>query len=357
MNVLVTGGAGFVGSHVAEFYAKSGHDVTVIDNLSRAQTLAKADRSKRVILYNWNYLKQNYDNIIMAKGDIRNTRQIEKAATYVDFIIHTAAQVAVTTSMDDPVTDFDTNALGTFNVLEAARKSRSDPAVAYCSTNKVYGENVNDIPIIERETRYVFADKEFEKGIPEIFPTNLCAHTPYGCSKIAGDIYTQDYSKSYGLDTCAFRMSCIYGHRQFGNEDQGWVAHFVISALQDKRLTIYGDGKQVRDVLFVDDLVQAFDMFYKTREKVSGDVFNIGGGPENTLSLLELLSLLQEVTGKRCKVEFKNWRTGDQKVYISDISKAEQKLGWKPKVGTFRGIRNLVAWFQRELSMNPKRES
>lgn len=356
MKVLVTGGAGFVGSHVAEFYARNGEEVKVIDNLSRAETLAKADKSKHTIFYNWNYLKQNYANIILTKADIRNTQQIEKAASDVDFIVHTAAQVAVTTSITDPLTDFEINALGTLNVLEAARKSRNDPAVVYCSTNKVYGENVNEIPTIERETRYTFSDEKFKKGIPETFPTDLCAHTPYGCSKIAGDFYTQDYSKSYGLNTCVFRMSCIYGDRQFGNEDQGWVAHFAISTLQNKKLIIYGDGKQVRDVLFVDDLVEAFDMFFKRRKKTSGDVFNIGGGPENTLSLLELLSLLHEVTGKRCEIESKNWRTGDQKVYISNISKAKEKLGWKPKVDTSKGIKNFVAWFQQELSINPRRE-
>ena len=347
MKVLVTGGAGFVGSHVAEFYAKKGEDVSVIDNLSRAETLAKADKTKRAIFYNWNYLKHTYDNIILTKGDIRNKRQVEKMTLDVDLIIHTAAQVAVTTSIQDPLTDFETNALGTLNVLEAARRSKNAPAIVYCSTNKVYGENVNDIPTMERETRHVFSDKKFEKGIPETFPTDLCAHTPYGCSKISGDIYTQDYSKTYGLNTGIFRMSCIYGPRQFGNEDQGWVAHFAISTLQNKRLTIYGDGKQVRDVLFVNDLVQAFDLFFKKRKKVSGDVFNIGGGPENTLSLIELLSLLQRVTGKRCKVEFKNWRAGDQKVYVSDISKAEEKLGWKPTVNTLNGIKNFVAWFER----------
>lgn len=357
MNVLVTGGAGFVGSHVAEFYAKNGHDVMVIDNLSRAQTLAKADKSKRVILYNWNYLKHTYNNVTLTKADIRNRRQIEKAALDVDFIVHTAGQVAVTASIQDPLTDFEINALGTLNVLEAARKSSHNPAVVYCSTNKVYGENVNRIPILERETRYVFSDKRFEKGISETFPTDLCAHTPYGCSKIAGDIYMQDYSRSYGLNTCVLRMSCIYGHRQFGNEDQGWVAHFAISALQNKRLTIYGDGKQVRDVLFVNDLVQAFDMFFKRRKMVSGEVFNIGGGPENTLSLLELLSLLQKLTGKQCKVEFKNWRTGDQKVYVSDISKAKEKLGWKPKVGTFEGIKSFMAWFQQELANSTRTKS
>ncbi|MCW4052463.1 MAG: GDP-mannose 4,6-dehydratase [Candidatus Bathyarchaeota archaeon] len=357
MKVLVTGGAGFVGSHIAEFYARNGNEVKVIDNFSRGETLAKADKSKHTIFYNWNYLKQNYANIILIKADVRNSQQIEKAASDVDLIVHTAAQVAVTTSITDPLTDFEINALGTLNVLEAARKSRNDPAVVYCSTNKVYGENVNEIPTIEQETRYAFSDEKFKMGIPETFPIDLCAHTPYGCSKITGDFYMQDYSKSYGLNTCVFRMSCIYGDRQFGNEDQGWVAHFAISTLQNRKLTIYGDGKQVRDVLFVDDLVQAFARFFTRRKKASGQVFNIGGGPENTLSLLELLSLLHEVTGRRCKIEFKNWRTGDQKVYISNISKAQEKLDWKPRVDTSKGIRNFVAWFQQELSINHGRKS
>ena len=345
MKVLITGGAGFVGSHAAEFYAKKGNDVVIIDNLSRAQTLAKADKTKLAIFYNWNYLKSKYDNIALIKGDIRNREQIEKIALDVDFIIHTAAQVAVTTSIEDPLIDFETNAYGTLNVLEAARKSNNNPCIVYCSTNKVYGKNVNNIPTKEKETRHVFSDIKFEKGIPETFPTDLCSHTPYGCSKISGDIYMQDYSETYDLNTCIFRMSCIYGTRQFGNEDQGWVAHFAISNLQKKPIIIYGDGKQVRDVLFIDDLVRAFNLFYEKRKMISGDVFNIGGGPDNTCSLIELLSHLQKITGKRSIVKLEDWRVGDQKVYISDISKARKKLDWKPEVDIFNGVKKFVTWF------------
>ena len=338
--VLVTGGAGFIGSHVAEFYAQKGCDVTVFDNLSRAQLLGKGNRN---IMYNWGYLK-NYHNVKLVKGDITNLEQLEKACNDVEAIVHTAAQTAVTMSLTDPQTDFSTNTLGTFNVLEVARKSESNPAVIYCSTNKVYGDNVNKINIVENKTRYVFENK-FKNGIPETFPIDLCEHTPYGCSKLAGDLYVQDYSRTYGLKTAVFRMSCIYGTRQFGVEDQGWVAWFTIATITGTPITIYGNGKQVRDVLYVSDLVDAYDAFLQRRNELSGEVFNLGGGSENTLSLLELLDMLETLTGKRSKVIFSDWRPSDQKVYISNISKAKEKLGWTPKNSPKIGVEKLVNWF------------
>lgn len=333
-NVLVTGGVGFIGSHVAEYYAGKGDKVTVFDNLSRAKTSE----------FNWNYLKR-YDNIKLVKGDVRDYKEVESAVRGVDVIIHAAAQVAVTTSMEDPRTDFEINAVGTFNVLEAARKADTDPAVVYCSTNKVYGANVNNIPIKETEGRYTFADQGFMDGISENFSIDLCEHTPYGCSKLAGDLYVQDYGECYGLDTAVFRMSCIYGTRQFGNEDQGWVAHFVISTLKGEPITVYGDGKQVRDVLFVTDLVKAYDKFIQDSGRLSGSVFNMGGGPENTLSLSELLDILEIQTGKKSEVSFDDWRPSDQRVYISNISRVRERLGWKPEVGVQEGIERLVNWF------------
>jgi CDP-paratose 2-epimerase len=345
MKVLVTGGAGFVGSHVAEFYAKNNNEVIIIDNLSRGQTLEKADRSEEAILYNWNYLKK-YNNVILKKGDLRNKELIKKVVSDVDFIIHTAGQVAVTSSITDPLNDFETNALGTFNILEAARKSINQPAIAYCSTNKVYGKNVNKISTKKKETRYEFDDKNYFDGIPEEFSIDQCSHSPYGCSKLCGDIYVQDYADTYNLETCVFRMSCIYGTRQFGNEDQGWIAHFIISILQDKPLIIYGDGKQVRDILFINDLVNAFNLFYEKRQKLSGEVFNIGGGPTNTLSLIELLDLIKKLTGQTSSVNFTNWRVADQKVYVSDISKAKEKLGWEPRIDVLEGIKNFITWFK-----------
>ncbi len=341
MKILVTGGSGFVGAHVSEYYAKKGDDVIVLDNLSRGETLKSADKSESSINYNWNHLK-NFENIELIRGDIRKAEEVKKAAEDVDAIIHTAAQVAVTSSVEDPRTDFEINALGTFNVLEAARLSSNNPAVVYCSTNKVYGENVNQISVKEGETRYVFEGME---GVPETLSIDLCEHTPYGVSKLAGDLYVQDYAKLYGLKTAVFRMSCIYGTRQFGNEDQGWVAHFVISTITGKPLTIYGDGKQVRDVLYVSDLARAYDLFLESNKKDT--VYNVGGGPKNTISLLELLDLLEEETGKKSEISFSDWRPSDQKVYISDISKAERGLGWGPEVNVRDGIKKLIAWVEK----------
>lgn len=335
MKILVTGGAGFIGSHIAEYYAKKENSVVVFDNLSREKTST----------YNWNYLKKNYKNIQLVKGDIRNFHEIINVVRCVDAIFHTAAQVAVIASVKDPQTDFDVNAIGTFNVLEAARNSKNDPAIIYCSTNKVYGENVNKIPIKEKKSRYVFDNKNFRNEISESFSIDLCEHTPYGCSKLTGDLYVQDYGKLYGLKTGIFRMSCIYGTRQFGTEDQGWVAYFTISTLKGNPLTIYGDGKQVRDVLYISDLLDAYNKFLENGHRLKGEVFNMGGGPKNTLSLIELLDILEKKTGKRSKLSFEDWRPSDQKVYISDISKAQEKLKWSPKISPEEGIDSLIKWF------------
>ncbi|MFQ6120715.1 MAG: NAD-dependent epimerase/dehydratase family protein [Methanosarcinales archaeon] len=340
MRVLITGGAGFVGSHAAEYYANKECEVIVFDNLSRVNLLKGFN--EEIAYYNWNYLRK-FDNVELVKGDIREKKEIENACKEVDAIIHAAAQVAVTTSLVDPKTDFDINCLGTFNVLEAARKSKNDPAFLYCSTNKVYGDNVNKIPVKELEKRYIFSDKNFNEGIPEDFPIDLAEHTPYGCSKLAADLYVQDYGKTYGLKTCVFRMSCIYGDRQFGTEDQGWVAHFAISTLLKKPLTIYGDGKQVRDILFIDDLIDAFDAFIE-KKRFNGSVYNIGGGKDNTISLLELLDLLEEQTGLRSDLNFENWREGDQKVYISDITRIKKELNWEPKIDVEKGLKRLIDW-------------
>jgi CDP-paratose 2-epimerase len=337
VKVLVTGGAGFVGSHVAEYYANRGSEVIVFDNLSRVEILGKSVGDP---LYNWNYLKTNYRKVKLVKGDVRSFEEVKAASKDADAIVHTAAQVAVTTSLTDPRTDFEINSLGTFNVLEALRLN--DATLVFCSTNKVYGENVNKISVNEEKKRYCFADEKYRNGIPETFPVDLCGHSPYGCSKFAGDIYVQDYAHTYGLKTGVFRMSCIYGERQFGVEDQGWLSWFVIATLTDRPITIYGDGKQVRDILYVGDLVEAFDRFLNSDLK--HEVFNMGGGPENTLSLLELLGMLRELTGRNPRLTFADWRPADQKVYVSDISKAKKLLKWEPKVNPRSGVQKLVEW-------------
>lgn len=343
--VLVTGGAGFVGSHAAAFYDDRGSDVTVIDNLSRVETLEAADESRNTAAYNWNYLAEEHPDVELLEGDIRDAERLEDIVEGHDSVVHTAGQVAVTASIQDPRTDFEVNAEGTFNVLEAARKAESDPSVVIASTNKVYGDNVNEIPVREEESRYWYDDPEFENGIPEDFSIDDCEHTPYGVSKLAADLYVQDYAERNEVDAAAFRMSCIYGTRQFGNEDQGWVAHFALSTLRDEPLTIFGNGKQVRDVLYVEDLIRAYDSFLSNPEGKPA-VYNIGGGAENTTSLLEFLDLLEEKTSKRAEIAFDDWREGDQKVYVSDISRARDKLDWEPKVDFEEGIERFITWYE-----------
>ena len=341
--VLVTGGAGFIGSHVAEAFAKDGHPVTVLDNLSRAKLLKKDDRNAR---YSWDFLGK-LPNVTLREGDVRDTATVREAAEGARVIVHTAAQTAVTTSVTDPRQDFENNVIGAFNVVDAARLSSQKPAVIFCSTNKVYGENVNAVPLEEKETRWAFGAKH-AGGIDERFSIDLCEHTPYGCSKLTGDLYMQDYAHLYGLKTGVFRMSCIYGTRQFGMEDQGWVAWFTIAALTGKPITIYGDGKQVRDLLWVDDLIGAYRAFLGSNHPHG--VFNMGGGPENTLSLLELLELLRP-RANSLSVSYADWRPSDQKVYVSNIDKARRDLGWKPHISPEEGVERLAAWVDANRSL------
>ena len=289
--------------------------------------------------YNWKYLKR-YKNIKRIKGDIRNQKDVESAiGSGVDAVIHTAGQPGVPSSVRDPREDFSINAYGTLNVLEILRKKSKKAAFVYCSTNKVYGENVDKILLKELKKRYVYRKI---KGVDEAVLTDLTGHTPYGVSKLTGDLYTQEYAHIYGMRTCVFRMSCIYGTRQFGFEDQGWVAWFIIAALTNKPIVIYGNGKQVRDLLYVEDLVKAYEAFIEG--KLNNGIFNIGGGTENTISLLEFLDKIYEVTGRRLNYSFKGWRPSDQKVYITDISKIKKVLKWSPKIDIDEGIFRLFEW-------------
>jgi Nucleoside-diphosphate-sugar epimerases len=336
MRVLITGGAGMVGSHSAEYYAKKGDDVIVLDNLMRSKLFGY---DKRSVEYNWNYLKQ-YKNIKRVKGDIRDKRDVVIAiGKGVDLCIHTAGQPGVGLSCQDPMEDFSINAFGTLNVLEALRQKSKDATFVYCSTNKVFGENVDKLKLLEKEKRYVY---DGVKGVSESMSIDLTGHTPYGASKYTGDIYAQEYAHIYGMRTAIFRMSCIYGTRQFGFEDQGWVAHFIISNILKRPITIYGDGKQVRDMLYVDDLVEAYDKFYRSN-LVSG-VYNIGGGIDNTMSLLEFIDSIEAATGIKMKYKFSDWRPSDQKVYISDISKVSKELNWKPNLKPGEGAKLLTEW-------------
>ncbi len=340
MRVLVTGGAGLVGSHTAEFYAKedSKNEVIVLDNLMRSRIFGY---DKQSVEFNWKYLGQ-FKNIERIKGDIRNEKDVERAiGKGVDVVIHTAGQPGVPSSVRNPTEDFSINAFGTLNVLEAARKKSKETVIIYCSTNKVFGENVDKIPLLEKAKRYTFKGV---RGVDEAMLTDLTGHTPYGVSKLTGDLYTQEYGHIYRMKTAVFRMSCTYGTRQFGFEDQGWVAWFIIAALFNKPVTIYGNGKQVRDMLYADDLVDAFNRFIKSDMK--NGLFNIGGGPDNTISLLEFLDELEALTGKRPKVNFAEWRPSDQKVYITDTAKLENALGWKIKISVKEGIKKLAEWIK-----------
>jgi len=337
MRVLVTGGAGMVGSHAAEHWAGRGHEVTVLDNLMRS-TLFSSQRES--VEYNWRYLSAQ-QGIRLIKGDIRNAEDVRAAiGDGVDVILHAAAQPGVGFSITHPAEDFSINAQGTLQVLEGARQRCPKAVVLYCSTNKVYGTNVDAVPIAEQESRYAFTNGL--SGIAESLSVDHAGHTPYGVSKLAGEFYVQDYAHTYGMRTGVFRMSCIYGTRQFGFEDQGWVAHFTISTLLGRPITIYGDGKQVRDVLYVADLIAAYDRFVASG--LPHGVFNVGGGPHHTASLQELLALLEQITGKRAAVTYAGWRPSDQKVYISDVSNIQQALGWEPTVTFAEGLTRLVQW-------------
>jgi CDP-paratose 2-epimerase len=326
--VVVTGGAGFVGSNLVSSLLDRGDRVTVFDSLARPGSEL-----------NLRWLQTRYPSLQYVQGDVRDADAVTSVVRRADVVYHLAAQVAVTTSVEDPATDFSVNALGTFNVLEAARRG-GRPTVVFTSTNKVYG-GIEDVAVVERPARYEFQDRQ--NGVSEDQPLDF--HSPYGCSKGAADQYVRDYARIYDLPTVVFRMSCIYGPRQFGNEDQGWLAHFIIAAVTGRPITVYGDGKQVRDVLFVEDLVQAFHLAAERIDTTAGQVYNIGGGPENALAVWNDFTLiLEELTGQAPEVAFGDWRPGDQRCYVSDIRKATRDLGWRPQIDKQTGIRRLWKW-------------
>jgi CDP-paratose 2-epimerase len=329
MNILITGGAGFIGSHLARHFAARGDRIAVFDNLSR-----------RGSKQNLEWLRKDVKGLEFIQGDIRDAKAVQQACRGREAIFHLAAQVAVTTSVADPREDFEINAVGTFNVLEGARASGRQPIVIYSSTNKVYG-GMEQAAVVEDGGRYAFAD--MPQGVSEEWPLDF--HSPYGCSKGCGDQYVRDYARIYGLPTVVFRQSCIYGERQFGVEDQGWLAHFIISTALGWPITIYGDGKQVRDVLYVGDLARAFEKAVARIDIARGEVYNLGGGPRFTLSIwTETGPILEKLFGRALPVQRGDWRPGDQRVYISGIRKAERDLGWAPEVAPEDGLERLYRW-------------
>jgi CDP-paratose 2-epimerase len=329
---LITGGAGFIGANLADRLLKDGRPVIILDNLSRAG-----------VEQNLQWLRDQHGSAAEAMiEDIRDRAAVAKAVSRARQVFHFAAQVAVTTSITEPREDFSINAEGTLNVLEAIRAQASPPPIVMTSTNKVYG-GLEDVGLKREDQRYTpIASDLRESGISE--SRSLDFHSPYGCSKGTADQYVRDYARTYGLPTVVFRMSCIYGPHQFGTEDQGWVAHFLVRALQGSPITIYGDGMQVRDILFVEDLVEAFLLAERNITRLAGQAFNIGGGPRNVVSLLELLDQIEALHGERPALEMEEWRTGDQRYYVSDTRRFQQATGWAPKVGVSEGIERLYHW-------------
>jgi CDP-paratose 2-epimerase len=332
--VLITGGAGFVGTNLADRLLRAGRPVRVFDNLSRPGVAHNLDRLRM----------RHPERLQVRIADIRDRQAVAEAVRGAAAVFHFAAQVAVTTSLGDPRSDLEINLGGTFNLLEALRSAENPPPLIYTSTNKVYG-SLPDLAVRRRGLRYEPCDGGFAAhGIGEDRPLDF--HSPYGCSKGAADQYVLDYARSYGLPCAVVRMSCIYGHHQCGTEDQGWVAHFLLRALQNRPITIYGDGLQVRDILFAEDLVDALLGLADRMDGLQGEAFNIGGGPGNATSLLELMEFIGELHGRRPELSFAPWRTGDQKYYVSDTRKLAKAIGWNPRHSIREGVRSTYEWLQ-----------
>jgi CDP-paratose 2-epimerase len=341
--VLVTGGAGFIGINVADRLLTEGKRVIIYDNLSR-----------KGVENNLKWLQSKHPQVEVVIADVKDTYNVKKAVAEAEHVFHFAAQVAVTSSLVLPEHDFEVNVGGTIHVLEAIRQSAHKPSLIFTSTNKVYGD-LSDVELRCDATQYFPAEPSyFRNGINENHPLNF--HSPYGCSKGAADQYILDYARSYGLHTIVFRMSCIYGPHQFGTEDQGWVAHFINQSLKNQKIILYGDGKQVRDILYVDDLVEAFMLAKQHIEKLAGEAFNIGGGPGNALSLVELLDYMGKLDHLNIQLTYDAWRIGDQKYYVSDIRKFNRKTGWLPKVSYAEGINNLYNWLHQYHETQLKKE-
>ena len=330
---LITGGAGFVGCNIADHLLRAGRRVRVLDDLSRPG-----------VQDNLRWLQDTHGpELEIEIGDVRDAATVRRVVRGVDSVFHLAAQVAVTTSLTDPMTDAQVNVLGTLHLLDAVRARSRPPAVLFTSTNKVYG-SLGDIPLRQGAERYEPCDQSWRAGIGERRPLDFC--TPYGCSKGAADQYVLDWSASYGVPSVVFRMSCIYGPHQQGNEDQGWVAHFALRALTGSPITIFGDGRQVRDILYVGDLVRAFELAEAAAPRFAGQAFNIGGGPANAVSLLDVVDLLGDIRGEAPVLQHEAWRPGDQRWYVSDHRRFTSATGWTPEVDPRSGITGLHSWLR-----------
>ncbi|MCL4794104.1 MAG: GDP-mannose 4,6-dehydratase [Bryobacteraceae bacterium] len=333
--VFITGGAGFIGSNLAARLLNKGFEVRILDDLSRPG-------SER----NLNWLRTLGGNLRFEQADINDTDVLSGLALGAARVYHLAGQVAVTASVADPVGDFRANAQGTLSLLEAVRAQAPGAVFLYASSNKVYG-SLAAARVELHEGRYRLA--EYPLGIPETFPLDF--HSPYGCSKGAGDQYVRDYHRIYGLRTIVFRQSCVYGPRQFGVSDQGWLAWFVMAALRGEPVQICGDGRQVRDVLYIDDLLDAYDTAAARADRCAGEVFNVGGGPAHTLAIWEdVAPMLEGLAGRRPEARFTAWRPGDQRIYVSDTRKIQAALDWRPRVSAAEGLARMAAWVREVLA-------
>ena len=333
-SVLIFGGAGFIGSNWARYLlGNTDAKVHIYDNLSRYGVRHNLEELQRIA--------GRSGRLQITIGDVRDSSMVERAVRSATEVYVFAAQVAVTTSVADPRLDFEVNVGGVFNILEAVRKTGRRPFLLFTSTNKVYGE-LNSHRLLAAPTRYSYADI---RGVTENQPLDF--HSPYGCSKGAADQYVHDYARIYGIPTVVFRMSCIAGPQQFGNEDQGWVAHFLYSALQGSAIVIYGDGRQIRDVLCVEDLLQAFDAVRINQKNTAGQIYNVGGGPHNTVSLLELMEEIRALTGRKLEYETCPMRPGDQLVYVTDFDKLRRDTGWQPQISLRETLEKMYAWWKR----------
>jgi len=326
---LITGGAGFIGSNLADALLSAGEPVVVLDNLDRDGVEANIE-----------WLRERHGRALRVEvGDVADAARVTPLVLGAGRVYHLAAQVAVTTSIADPAHDFRNNLVGTFNVLEAARSAPTPPSILFTSTNKVYG-GLSDVRVEKDGDMYIYADGR--RGISE--EARLDFLSPYGCSKGAADQYVRDYARIYGIPTVVFRMSCVYGTRQFGTEDQGWVAHFARALLGGAPITIFGDGCQVRDVLWIGDLVSAMRTAMERVKERPGEVFNIGGGAENAVSIRQVIDQLMQITDREVPVELAPWRPGDQRIYVTDTGRAEERLDWRPRTNWDDGLLRLVEW-------------
>jgi len=341
-NVFCTGGIGFVGTNVVDHLLEKGHHVVAFDNFYRDK-----------VENNLNWLDKKWGRnplFEFIKGDILDSVDLNRVVSEkeIDFIVHLAGQTPMTTSLTNPREDFEINALGTFNICESARKHNC--GILFFSTNKVYGDGANTIKLKELEKRYAFDDPKFKDGIPESFSIDWDEHSPYGCSKTSGDLYVRDYGKVYGLNTGVFRCSALFGLHQWSMIGQGWIAWFIRQAVLKEPVTIFGDGKQVRDCLFGTDVTELVGKVVDNPKKLGCEAFNVGGGKDNSLSILELIDLIEK-NGYKVNYDFGEWRQADQKVYISDIKKVSERFNWKPKVSPEEGVKKLLQWTEENKSL------